>query len=69
MNGNCCDVCNCPDAFWLTAKQVAKGLRISKSQIYLMVQSGTLKAIRFGRVCRIKHASVHEYLITAEEVV
>ena len=45
----------------LTVKEVAEFLKVSRTQVRRMIESGDLKAIKVGREYRISLASLAEY--------
>lgn len=48
----------------LTAREAMEALKISKNGLYDLLNSGTLKAYRNGRVWRIPRQAVEEYICT-----
>ena len=47
---------------FLTVREAAAVLRISKSKAYELVSSGELPHVRFGKVVRISRAGLQEWL-------
>jgi excisionase family DNA binding protein len=47
-------------------KAVAKVLTVSKMTVYRLIQTGEIKASRFGREFRVSHDALTEYLGTSE---
>jgi len=47
---------------FLTVREAAAVLRISKSKAYELVSSGELPHVRFGKVVRISQASLLQWL-------
>ena len=47
---------------WLTIREVASRLRLSRMTVYRMVHAGDLSAHRFGRSFRIAEAELDAYL-------
>ncbi len=50
---------------FLTVKEVADLMRVSKMTVYRLVHSGELPAVRVGRSFRVPERAVHHYLSTA----
>lgn len=50
---------------WLSVKEVAARWRISAMSVYRLIDSGDLKACKFGRSVRINLADVEQYEIDA----
>jgi excisionase family DNA binding protein len=51
-----------PDDPWLTVPEIARALRVGKSSVYRLVDSGDLRAARIGRQLRIRKSDVTAYL-------
>jgi excisionase family DNA binding protein len=51
-----------PDDPWLTVPEIARALRVGKSSVYRLVDSGDLRAARIGRQLRIRKSDVTTYL-------
>jgi excisionase family DNA binding protein len=51
-----------PDDPWLTVPEIAHALRVGKSSVYRLVDSGDLRAARIGRQLRIRKSDVTAYL-------
>ena len=47
---------------FLTVKEVADLMRVSKMTVYRLVHSGELPAVRVGRSFRVPEQAVHDYL-------
>ena len=47
---------------FLTVKEVADVMRVSKMTVYRLVHSGELPAVRVGRSFRVPEQAVHDYL-------
>jgi excisionase family DNA binding protein len=62
MSDRNCPTCGCPCDPWLTVKEVAAALRVSKQTVRRLLASGDLAATRFGRAWRVKHESLDDYL-------
>jgi excisionase family DNA binding protein len=54
-----------PEVSFLTVKEVADLMRVSKMTVYRLVHSGELPAVRVGRSFRVPERAVHHYLSTA----
>ena len=50
---------------FLTVKEVAALMRVSKMTVYRLVHSGELTAVRVGRSFRVPEQAVHDYLRAA----
>lgn len=48
--------------FLLTVREVAEILRIQRAKVYILIQNGTLEAVKIGADWRVKLASV-EHLV------
>jgi excisionase family DNA binding protein len=46
----------------LTAGEVAKILRISKSKIFRMIQVGEIPSVKFGRTSRVRHQDLDDFI-------
>jgi excisionase family DNA binding protein len=46
----------------LTVAEVAEVMRVSKMTVYLLVNSGDMPAVRFGRSYRVPENAVEQYL-------
>jgi excisionase family DNA binding protein len=46
----------------LTAGEVAKILRISKSKVYRMMQQGEIPSVKFGRTSRVRHQDLNDFI-------
>ena len=46
----------------LTAGEVAKILRISKSKVYRMMQQGKLPSVKFDRTSRVRHQDLGDFI-------
>lgn len=46
----------------LTAGEVAKILRISKSKVYRMMQQGEIPSVKFGRTSRVRHQDLDDFI-------
>ena len=51
-----------PEVSFLTVKEVADLMRVSKMTVYRLVHSGELPAVRVGRSFRVTEDDVNEYL-------
>ena len=51
-----------PQVRFLTVAEVASIMRVSKMNVYRLVHSGELPAIRVGRAFRVPERAVHEFL-------
>ena len=51
-----------PEVSFLTVKEVADLMRVSKMTVYRLVHSGELTSVRVGRSFRVPEHAVHEYL-------
>lgn len=51
-----------PASEFVTVREVAAELRVSRMTIYRFVEDGTLKSVRVGRSIRISRAAVDAYL-------
>ena len=49
----------------LTVDEACEALKIGKNALYDLLNSGTLKAMRNGRVWRIPKTAVQEYIVKA----
>lgn len=49
----------------LTVDEACEALKIGKNALYDLLNTGTLKAMRNGRVWRIPKAAVQEYIVRA----
>jgi excisionase family DNA binding protein len=46
----------------LTAGEVAKILRISKSKVYRMMQLGEIPSVKFDRTSRVRHQDLDDFI-------
>lgn len=46
----------------LTADEVAKVLRISKSKVYRMMQLGEISSVKFGRTSRVRLEDLQDFI-------
>lgn len=51
---------NGPD--WLTVRELAKALRLSRMSVYRAVEAGEIEHYRFGRQIRIRRAAADAYV-------
>ncbi len=49
----------------LTVNEACEALKIGKNALYDLLNNGTLKAMRNGRVWRIPKTAVQEYIVKA----
>ena len=49
----------------MTVTEVAYLMRLSRTTVYRLVQSGKLPAVRFGRSYRVAEAAVREFIAGA----
>jgi excisionase family DNA binding protein len=50
---------------WLTVKEIAEHLKVSKETIYNFVNEGTIPAHKVGRVWRFKASEVDTWVINS----
>lgn len=53
---------------FLTVKEVADRLRVSKMTVYRLIQDGSLPAVRLGRSFRISRYEAFEYIKDSQYV-
>lgn len=46
----------------LTVREVADAMRVSHMTVYRLIRSGQLRAVRVGRVFRIRESEIDRYL-------
>lgn len=52
----------------MTAYDVAEALFIGKNRVYELLEEGSLKAFRIGRVWKIPRAAVLEYILSQSKL-
>jgi excisionase family DNA binding protein len=52
----------------LTAKEVARFLKVSRSKAYLLMQQGEIPVVRLGRSVRVRPMDLEEYITKNLEV-
>jgi excisionase family DNA binding protein len=51
----------------LSPEEAAKALRISRSKLYELLRSGTIKSVRIDRLRRIPIQALHEFVESLRE--
>jgi len=44
---------------WLSVREVAQHLKLSRNMVYRLIKDGRIHALRFGTAVRIPRASLH----------
>lgn len=47
---------------YMTVKEVADRLRVSKMTVYRLIKDGSLPAVRFGRSFRVDRTEANDYI-------
>lgn len=53
---------------FMTVKELAARLRVSKMTVYRLVQHGSIPSARFGRSFRIHRADAYEYIKNSQVI-
>jgi excisionase family DNA binding protein len=53
------------EARFVTAREVAQLMRVSKMTVYRLIHQGHLPAVRVGRGYRMREEDVHRYLMSS----
>jgi excisionase family DNA binding protein len=50
------------DTTFLTSKDIAEILKISKALVYQLIAQGQIASVRFGRTVRVKQADLEKFI-------